>query len=70
MASHWWKASVRKSVTLDKRFISSLTETPSPSDFRHRDMGQMQFFYPIRPVFNSIHNFIVPQGEIHLASQI
>lgn len=27
MASHWWKPSVRKSVTLDKRFISSLTET-------------------------------------------
>lgn len=29
----------------------------------------MQFFYAITPVFNPIHNFIVPQGEIHLASQ-
>ena len=27
MARRWWKASVRKSVTLDKHFISSLTET-------------------------------------------
>lgn len=30
MASHSWKASVCKSVTLDVRLISSLTQTRSP----------------------------------------
>lgn len=47
MASHWWKASVCESVTVDKRFISSLTETHSPSDFSNETEDKCTFSTPL-----------------------
>lgn len=47
MASHWWKASVHKSVTLDKHFISSLTETDSPTDFSSETEDKCSFSTPL-----------------------
>lgn len=47
MASHWWKAFMRKSVTLDKHFISSLTETHSPCDFSNETEDKCSFSTPL-----------------------
>lgn len=47
MASHWWKASMHKSVTPDKHFISSLTETHSPSDFDNETEDKCSFSTPL-----------------------
>ena len=47
MASHWREASMRKSVTLDKHFISSHTETPSASDFCNGTEDKCSFSTPL-----------------------
>lgn len=47
MASCWWKAFMRKSVTLDKRFISSLTDTHSPCDFSNETEDKCSFSTPL-----------------------
>lgn len=47
MASHWWKASVLKSVTFDKHFISSLTGTHSMPDFSNETEDKCIFSTPL-----------------------
>lgn len=47
MASHWWKASVRESVTPDKHLTSSLTETHATSDFSKETEDECGFSTPL-----------------------
>lgn len=67
MASRWWKASVRKSVAVDKHFILSRTRTHSSSS---ETEDECSFSTPLLRLHIPFTTFIFPQGGIHLASQI
>lgn len=71
IASQWQETRQPNCVALDKRcFFLYSRLRPISGWFQQRGRGQMEVFYTITPFFNFIRNFIAPQGEIHLASQI